>query len=120
MSSVRNLGLLKIHFAVVALLLVIPLVAVAQVTTATMVGTITDPGGSIMPGAQVTARNVDTGLTRSVTSGDDGSYRLEFLPIGNYALEVTRSGFQKAYLNGIVLQGEDTVRTDVAPTVRQG
>jgi hypothetical protein len=117
MLSVRNFGLRKIQFAVVALLLAIPLVAVAQVTTATMVGTITDPGGSIMPGAQVTARNVDTGLTRSVTSGDDGSYRLEFLPIGNYALEVTSSGFKKAYLSGIVLQVNDTLRTDVALTV---
>jgi outer membrane receptor protein involved in Fe transport len=119
MLSVRNFGLRKIQFAVVALLLAIPLVAVAQVTTATMVGTITDPGGSIMPGAQVTARNVDTGLTRSVTSGDDGSYRLEFLPIGNYALEVTSSGFKKAYLSGIVLQVNDTLRTDVALTVGQ-
>ena len=119
MLSVKNFGLRKIQFAVVALLLAIPLVVVAQVTTATMVGTITDPGGSIMPGAQVTARNIDTGLTRSVTSGDDGSYRLEFLPIGNYALEVTSSGFKKAYLSGIVLQVNDTVRADVSLTVGQ-
>ena len=57
MLSVRNFGLRKIQFAVLALLLAIPLAVVAQVTTATIVGTITDPGGAIMPGAQVTARN---------------------------------------------------------------
>ena len=70
-----------------------------------------------MPGAQVTARNVDTGLTRTVTSGEDGSYRLEFLPVGKYALEVTTAGFKKSYLSDIVLQVNDTARVDVALTV---
>ncbi|MEK6280802.1 MAG: carboxypeptidase regulatory-like domain-containing protein [Acidobacteriota bacterium] len=119
MLSPGNFGLRKIQFAVFALLLAIPLTAIAQVTTATMVGTITDPGGAIMPGAQVTARNVDTGLTRTVTSADDGSYRIEFLPVGKYALEVTTSGFKKAYLSDIVLQINDTARVDVSLTVGQ-
>ena len=119
MVSVRSFGSLKIQFAVVALLLAIPLTVVAQVTTATIVGTITDPGGLIMPGADVTARNVDTGLTRSVKSGDDGSYRLEFLPIGNYVLEVTAAGFKKAFVSDILLQVNDTARRDVALTVGQ-
>jgi len=114
MLSARNLGLLKTLLAVAALLLAIPLGAAAQVTTAAIVGTVTDPGGANMPGAEVTARNAETGLTRTVTSADDGSYRLEFLPIGTYALEVTASGFKKAYLSGIVLQVNDTTRVDVA------
>ena len=62
MLSIRNFGLGKIKFAALALLLAVPLAVVAQVTTATIVGTITDPGGAIMPGATVTARNLDTGL----------------------------------------------------------
>jgi outer membrane receptor protein involved in Fe transport len=119
MLSVRNLGLQKIHFAVLGLLLALPLAAHAQVTTATIVGTISDPSGSIMPGAQVTARNVDTGLTRTVTSSDAGAYRLEFLPVGKYVLEVTAAGFKKAYLNDIVLQVNDTTRVDVSLTVGQ-
>jgi hypothetical protein len=96
-----------------------PLAAVAQVTTATIVGNTTDPRGATVPGAQVTARNVDTGLTRTVISGEDGTYRLEFLPVGNYALEVTAVGFKKAYLSGIVLQVNDTARVDVPLTVGQ-
>ncbi len=119
MLSVRDFGSRMIQFAVLAILLAIPMAAVAQVTTATIVGTTSDPSGSIVPGAQVTARNVDTGLTRSVTSGEDGNYRLEFLPVGNYALEVTTTGFKKAYLSGIVLQVNDTARVDVALTVGQ-
>jgi hypothetical protein len=117
MLSVRNIGLRKTQFAVIALLLAMPLVAVAQVTTATIVGTVSDPSSASVAGAQVTARNVDTGLTRTVTSGEDGTYRIEFLPVGNYVLEVTSSGFKKSFLNGITLQVNDTVRVDVALTV---
>ena len=117
MFSVRNFGLRKSHLAVLALLLAFPLAAVAQITTATIVGTITDPSGAILPGAQVTARNADTGLTRTVTTNESGSYRLEFLPVGNYALEVTANGLKKATQTGIVLQVNDTARVDVSLTV---
>src|ERR1044071_8720402 len=97
----RNFGLRTIQFAVVALLLTIPLAVSGQITTATIVGTITDPGGAIVPGAQVTARNVDTGLTRTVTSGDDGTYRIDFLPVGKYSVEVASTGFKKGLLSDI-------------------
>src|SRR5882724_542902 len=117
--SVRNFGLLKIQFAVVALLLAISLTAVAQVTTATIVGTVTDPGGSIVPGAQVTAKNVDTGLTRTVLSSDAGTYRIEFLPVGKYTIDVSYTGFKRAQLSDIVLQVNDTSRVDIALTVGQ-
>src|SRR5690349_8277413 len=74
--------------AAFGLLLVIPVVIAAQITTATIVGTTADPSGEAVPGAKVTARNVDTGLTRTVNSGEDGAYRIEFLPVGNYTIEV--------------------------------
>jgi hypothetical protein len=98
-----------------ALLVISPRPTPGQITTATIIGTITDPGGAQVPNASVTARNVDTGLTRTVTSGDDGTFRLEFLPIGNYVVEVTpASGFKKAARSGIVLQVNDTARVDIA------
>ncbi|HSE21970.1 MAG TPA: carboxypeptidase regulatory-like domain-containing protein [Pyrinomonadaceae bacterium] len=115
----RKIGFRTIQFVALAVLFAIPLSVVAQVTSATIVGTVTDPSGANVSGAQVTARNIETGLTRNVTSGEDGSYRLEFLPVGNYAVEVTTSGFKKAYLSGIVLQVNDTIRVDVALTVGQ-
>lgn len=107
-------------FASVLLLFVLilaaaPTVVVAQITTATIVGTVTDPGGAQVPSATVTARNVDTGLKRTVTSGEDGSYRLEFLPVGNYVIEVTPTGgFKRAYRDGIVLNVNETARIDIA------
>ncbi len=108
-----------IPFAVIALLLSIPLAVTAQVTTATMVGTVTDPGGSKVPGAQVMARNTDTGLSRTATTNDDGDYRIEFLPIGKYSVEVTYTGFKKALLSDVVLQVNETARVDVALAVGQ-
>src|SRR5262245_63309282 len=82
-----------------------------------MVGTISDPSGAILPGAEVTARNVDTGLTRTLISCVSVAYRLEFLPVCNYVLEVTANGLQKTTRGGIVLQVNDTVRVDVSLTV---
>jgi hypothetical protein len=119
MLSLGNFGLRKIYFAVLALMLAIPLAAVAQVTTATIVGTVSDPSGSAVPGAQVTARNVENGLTRTVTSSDTGAYRIDFLPVGKYDIEVTYSGFKKTLLSGIVLQINDTSRVDVSLDVGQ-
>ena len=105
------------HFASLALFLALPFAAVAQITTATIVGTVTDPSGAILAGAQVTARNADTGMTRTGPSSSAGEYRLEFLPVGKYTLEVSSTGFKKASLSDIVLQVNDTARVDVVLSV---
>jgi hypothetical protein len=99
---------------VALLAMLAPAVSRAQVTTATIIGTITDASGAALPGALVTSRNVDTGLTRSVTADDDGTYRIEFLPIGNYVVEVTLDRFKTASRSGIVLRVADTARVDVS------
>lgn len=115
-QKIFNLGVTACikRLAVLAVLLAVPMMASAQITTATIVGTISDPSGAQVPAASVTARNVDTGLTRTVVSGEDGYYRLEFLPVGNYVVEVTAtSGFKKANRGGIVLQVNDTARVDI-------
>ncbi|MEO5859382.1 MAG: carboxypeptidase-like regulatory domain-containing protein, partial [Pyrinomonadaceae bacterium] len=107
----HTLGLLAVLTAV----LILPALTGAQITTATIVGTITDPGGAAVPNASVTAKNVDTGLTRTVATGDDGSFRIEFLPVGNYSIEVAAaSGFKKAFRDGIVLRINDAARMDFA------
>src|SRR3974390_2179036 len=91
----------------------------SQITTATIVGTVTDPSGAVLPGAQISARNVETGLIRNVVSSDVGAYRLEFLPIGNYVIELTAAGFKKASRSGIELQVNDTSRVDIVLQIGQ-
>jgi hypothetical protein len=105
--------------ALLAVLLAFPLASVAraQVTSATIVGTITDSTGAALPGATITARNVDTGFTRTVPSNEAGAYRLEFLPIGNYVVEATLSGFKTSTRSGIILNVNDTARVDASLSV---
>jgi hypothetical protein len=101
--------------ALLVILLAPPLApnAVSQVTSATIVGDVTDSSGAALPGATVTARNVDTGFTRTVPSNEVGAFRLEFLPIGNYVVEATLDGFKTASHGGIVLNVNDSIRVDV-------
>ena len=67
------------------LLLVIGAAPLFAQSTATIVGVVRDSGG-VLPGATVTVRNVDTGLTRSLPTGEDGAYRFPALPVGPYEI----------------------------------
>jgi outer membrane receptor protein involved in Fe transport len=100
--------------AIFAILVAMQPVAIAQTTTATIVGTVTDPTGAPVAAASVTARNVDTGLKRTVVTGEEGNYRLELLPVGSYSIDVApASGFKKATRTGVVLAVGDTSRVDI-------
>ena len=72
-------------------------------TTATISGTITDPTGAAVAGAQVTVRNVGTNLTRTVTTLDNGNYALTQPTPGHYSLTVDKPGFKSYQQNDIVL-----------------
>jgi hypothetical protein len=92
----------------------------AQITSTTMVGTVTDASGAVVAGAKVTATNVDTNLARTVQTNDVGTYRVEFLPVGRYELRVNASGFKEVIRRGIELQVNDIARVDVPLSVGQG
>src|SRR4051812_24490241 len=89
----------------------------AQVTSAAVVGTITDTSGAPLPGTTVTARNVETGFVRAVPTNESGAYRLDFLPTGTYVVEMTLSGFKTERRTGIVLNVNDTARIDASLAV---
>ena len=77
--------------------------ASAQLSTATLSGTITDSTGAAIPGASITLTQTDTNYVRSAKSKDDGSYREEFLPVGPYKISVAASGFKTLDRSGITL-----------------
>ena len=58
-------------------------------------GTVTDPSGAALPGVKFTAKNIATGLTYNVTSGNDGQFAFLQLPIGDYDVSAELSGFKK-------------------------
>ena len=80
------------HFAVS--LLAVPFFASAQqALTGTITGSITDASEAAISGAQVAARNTDTGLERTTMSGGGGLYTLTLLPVGEYEVTAKKQGF---------------------------
>jgi outer membrane receptor protein involved in Fe transport len=77
--------------------------ASAQLSTATLFGTITDSTGAVVPHATITLTQTETNFTRTTSSKDDGSYREEFLPVGPYKVTVAASGFKALTRSGLVL-----------------
>src|SRR4029079_10206936 len=75
----------------------------AQATTASIVGTVTDTTGAVVPSGTVTATQVDTNLSRSATTDATGKYVISLLPVGTYRVEITAQGFKKFEQSGIVL-----------------
>src|SRR3984893_9285032 len=68
----------------------------SQVTGATLAGVVTDPSGSVIAGAQVSATNTATGISKEATTDSAGLYTLPNLQAGNYEVKVTATGFATA------------------------
>jgi hypothetical protein len=85
------------------LVLVSALQAKAQQITGSIVGTVKDEQGAVVPGASVKATNADTGFSRVATTASDGAYRIEYLPIGKYDVQVDMAGFKKFVQQNVVL-----------------
>ncbi|MEO6982090.1 MAG: TonB-dependent receptor, partial [Edaphobacter sp.] len=85
----------------------------AQSTTASLLGVVHDPTGSVIPGAEVTATNTQTSFTRTMQTDGQGNYLFTNLPIGPYQLKVTMSGFESFSQTGITLVVNQNARVDV-------
>src|SRR5690349_5728532 len=97
-------------------LLVLVFVSVAawsQQITANIRGAVSDPTGAVVQSATVTARQVETGLTRTTTSDSAGNFLILELPVGHYQIEVTAKGFQKYLQGGISLNVNETASVPV-------
>jgi hypothetical protein len=75
----------------------------AQVTTATIAGVTQDATGAFIPGVSVTVKNLDTGITRSITTDEGGRYTVPDLTLGSYEVEAQLPGFQTEVRSGITL-----------------
>src|SRR6266699_6326802 len=61
---------------------------------ATLSGTVSDPTGALIPGVEVTAKNIATGVTSTTITNESGTYRFPSLQPGSYEAAATQSGFQ--------------------------
>ncbi len=80
-----------------------PQQSMAQESRGTISGTVTDPTGAAIPGAQVTATEVNSGTVSKTTSNGAGQYVLPFLLPGDYSITIEKEGFKKIVRSGIAL-----------------
>lgn len=88
-------------------------------TSGDIVGALTDPTGSVVPGAQVTATNTLTGATKTTVTSADGTYRFPLLTPGTYKVSVTAAGFSSAS-NQVTVGVGSTTTDDLRVQVGQG
>jgi len=86
--------------------------ALAQTPSGTILGTVKDDQGAVVPGATVTATNLGTQYSRSTVTDSAGEYALRLLPVGNYMVVVTLTGFKNFTQTGIVLEVGRNARVD--------
>jgi len=78
-------------------------IAMAQVTTGTISGTVSDSTGAVLPGAVVNLKSVEKGISRTVTTNEGGRYRAPELALGSYEITAEAAGFQTVVRSGITL-----------------
>src|ERR1700730_14246967 len=106
---------LRPRFALVLLLLqiVIASAAVAQVDRAVLEGTVTDPSGGAIAGANIKILAVETGLSQGQRTNSNGYYRLPALPVGRYTITASNNSFKTKIIDDVVLQVGQTRTLDV-------
>jgi hypothetical protein len=81
--------------------------------TGSISGIVTDPSGSVVPNATVTATNGDTGVRSTIKTDGQGFYNFPDLPVGNYDVEIERPGFKTFRKTAIHIDANSAVRVDV-------
>jgi len=92
----------------------------AQVRTATISGTATDSSGAVLVGAKIEVKNLGTGITQSAITDSQGRYSIPDLPVGEYEVRASATGFQTVVRTGITLTvGSQPVADFTLPTGAQ-
>src|SRR5215210_3028541 len=100
------------------LVLFLAIDASAQLASQTaLVGTVTDSGNAVVPGAQVVAINTGTKDTYEATTNSEGYYNIEFVRTGTYEITITVSGFQTFKATGVEVANNQIVRTNAVMKV---
>src|SRR5208337_4695314 len=84
----------------------------AQQVAGTLVGTVQDAQGAVIPNAKITVTNTETGIVHTVTSNALGDYRAEYLSVGNYQIAVEAAGFKKFVQKNVLILVDQTQRVD--------
>ena len=107
-------------FVLVFFCLLFQITLLAQVDRGGIVGTVTDPSGARVAGAEVTITNTATNQSTKVTTDDSGNYSANLLHIGTYSVTSEKQGFQKTVQPAVEVGVNQVVRADLALQVGTG
>lgn len=100
------------------LVLVCCIPAAGQVSKGSLSALVTDPQGAVVPGAQVKAKNNETGVIFPTHTDSAGLFRLNLLPVGTYTIEIAAQGFKTTSLSGVIVEaGRDSGLGSIKMTI---
>jgi hypothetical protein len=99
--------------AILALVCIIAAPAAAQEFRGSVVGTITDVSGGVLPGVTVTVTNTDTGVAQNVVTDGEGRYQVLYLNAGPYSVTAELDGFKKVIRTGTAVHVGEAIRVDL-------
>jgi hypothetical protein len=103
----------RLGFAITMALFLLAHSSFAQVTGATVQGTIVDASGAAIPGVQLIFRNVGTRVERNLSTNEQGFYQAVNLPPGTYEIEASATGYKKQLRTGLVLTVGQSAQLDL-------
>src|SRR3984957_6001866 len=110
----NNATQIAMVFGLLLALLALPNLVYGQGETATLLGTVTDVSGAVVPSASVQVTNVDTGVRQTVSTDSQGRYTVVDLIVGNYEVRASAAGFQTVVRTGITTTVGSQLVVDVA------
>jgi len=102
--------------AVVLVVLASAGLAYSQAVNATLLGTVTDASGAVVPNAKVTITETQTGIAHATQTNESGNWMVPNLPPGVYAASVEAAGFKKETRRDVTLVVDTTARVDIQLT----
>ena len=94
--------------------LFVTIIGYAQFDTATVLGTVKDANGAVLPGVTVTLKNIDTGIAVNVQSDSEGNFQFTNVRIGNYRVSAEKQGFSTAVAERVNVTVNARQRVDLA------
>src|SRR5712691_4978164 len=106
--GLRSFG--RFATAIVVLIALGTCLVFAQTSAATILGVVRDASGALVPGVSITVKHTESGQTRTVVSGERGTYNAPLLPVGAYEITTTMPGFKQMVRSGInLVVGQEAV-----------
>jgi hypothetical protein len=111
MYELRNRFVLLIFLFLASLF---PATLLAQSTQGSILGTVKDTSGAVVPGAKVTVTNTGTGIANTTTSSSAGNYQVLNLIEGSYKIQIAAQGFETEVISDLTLVARQQLRVDSA------